>query len=326
MSERDFYTLNIDSGFHNLFFPLSQKEYLMLEESILKYGCTQPITTWDDIILDGYDRYRICTEHHIPFAITKRYFQKREDAIVWICRQQLKRNDLTYEARKYLIGSHYEAELVANAAAILHGPHGSIHRGAGSTFDVPYIIENSDDSQASISMHAIARQIGAEHHVAWNTVHKYRLYTKALEEIREKVPSVVPLILTGQYKISHKNAIRLASLNPEQIEKVINRLDQQESFVRYKKSRLEIQGFLSEIGYTPRESKVSVKDMPPFDPDAEITALTLTIPSWIGSIERIHKSIDLRTITRQANNRLTNVLHELQKNISQLLDILKEVD
>lgn len=84
-----------------------------------------------------------------------------------------------------------------------------------------------------------------------------------------------------------------------EIESVIERLEQQQqSFVRYKKSRLEIQGFINEIGYDPREPKITVKDMPPFDPDAEIIALSLTIPSWIGSVERIKKGKDLNAITQ----------------------------
>ncbi len=119
----------------------------------------------------------------------------------------------------------------------------------------------------------------------------------------------------------------MSSLNPKQIESVIERLEQQQqSFVRYKKSRLEIQGFINEIGYDPREPKITVKDMPPFDPDAEIIALSLTIPSWIGSVERIKKGKDLNAITQRARNQLSSVLYELQRSLSELLDTLKEVD
>lgn len=326
MVKKDYYTLKIDPYFRNLVFPLRKQEYLTLEKSIIDSGCTEPIVTWGDVILDGHNRYRICRDHHIPFAITNKEFQKREQAVVWICRQQLKRKNLTYETRKYLIGSQYEAEISANAAAIIQEHGGSSHRSAENSFDMPYIDE-TNSSHISTSMHAIARQIGSEHHIAWNTVRKYRLYMKALEEIRSKTPSVVPLILSGQYKISHKNIIRLSSLNPKQIEDVIGRLNQQQqSFVRYKNSRMEIQGFMNQIGNNPLEPRTTVKDMPPFDPDAEIIALTLTIPSWIGSVERIKKGKDLCAITQRARNQLSSALYDLQKSLSGLIDTLKEVD
>ena len=72
MVKKDYYTLKIDPYFRNLVFPLRKQEYLKLEKSIIDAGCTEPIVTWGDVILDGHNRYRICREHHIPFSITNK--------------------------------------------------------------------------------------------------------------------------------------------------------------------------------------------------------------------------------------------------------------
>lgn len=63
----------------------------------------------------------------------------------------------------------------------------------------------------------------------------------------------------------------------------------------------------------------SVKDMPTFDPDAEVTGLTLTIPSWSGSIDRIIGGTDLSNVSAEAKARLTSALLGLKGKISEML-------
>ena len=54
------YQLIIDPEFESLVPPLSQEEYSQLEANILRDGCRDPITIWDNVILDGHNRYKIC--------------------------------------------------------------------------------------------------------------------------------------------------------------------------------------------------------------------------------------------------------------------------
>ena len=60
--------------------------------------------------------------------------------------------------------------------------------------------------------------------------------------------------------------------------------------------------------------------MPAFDPVAEVTALTLTIPSWISSVDRIKASTDLRAVSRSARSDLKAVLTALRIKAQELLD------
>ena len=68
----------------------------------------------------------------------------------------------------------------------------------------------------------------------------------------------------------------------------------------------------------------SVKDMPEYDPDAEITGLTLTIPSWCSSIERAMRNADFTKLSPLAKEKLLLALFELEDKIENLIDTIKE--
>ncbi len=69
----------------------------------------------------------------------------------------------------------------------------------------------------------------------------------------------------------------------------------------------------------------SIKDMPAFDPDAEINSLALTIPSWISSINRTRSVAKFSLLTLEGKNQLEQELHRLQQAAQIMLLALKEV-
>lgn len=70
--------------------------------------------------------------------------------------------------------------------------------------------------------------------------------------------------------------------------------------------------------------RTAIKEMPPYDPDAEISSLTLTIPSWISSIERTRASADLTLISPAARQRIKQQLTHLCNTSVTLLNAVKE--
>lgn len=52
-----------DPEFERFVPPLTPKERELLEESILSEGCRDAIIVWNNIILDGYNRYDKCRKH-----------------------------------------------------------------------------------------------------------------------------------------------------------------------------------------------------------------------------------------------------------------------
>ena len=52
----------LDDEFRSLLPPLDERAYRDLENAILKYGVRVPLVLWNDILIDGYNRYKICLE------------------------------------------------------------------------------------------------------------------------------------------------------------------------------------------------------------------------------------------------------------------------
>lgn len=86
--------LKIDPEFKNLIPPLTAEEYAGLEESILQEGCRDALIVWGDTLIDGHNRFEICTRHNIPFEITEMLFPSRVDVIAWIIKNQFGRRNL----------------------------------------------------------------------------------------------------------------------------------------------------------------------------------------------------------------------------------------
>lgn len=88
-------TLIIDEEFKNLIPPLSDVERKGLEDSILKEGCRDAIITWHGVIVDGHNRYSICTKHNIPFKTIEKDFKSRDEVLLWMIDTQISRRNLS---------------------------------------------------------------------------------------------------------------------------------------------------------------------------------------------------------------------------------------
>ena len=70
----------------------------------------------------------------------------------------------------------------------------------------------------------------------------------------------------------------------------------------------------------PAPRKTSVKDMPEDDPDASISSLALTIPSWRSTIERVHNTFNFQEASPKAKSRLTMELTRLKSTIDEMVN------
>lgn len=86
----------IDPELNDVLPELSETDYKALEQSLLTDGFKgAPIMVWGDIIVDGHNRYEICNKHNIPYEVKEIEFASKEEAIIWMVRQQLGRRSLT---------------------------------------------------------------------------------------------------------------------------------------------------------------------------------------------------------------------------------------
>jgi len=91
--------ITIDPEFAGLIPPLSKEERAGLEASIKREGCHTALVAWGDILLDGHNRYEICTRLHKPFEVLTKRFSGRREARIWILKNQLSRRNLTETVR-----------------------------------------------------------------------------------------------------------------------------------------------------------------------------------------------------------------------------------
>lgn len=94
--------------------PLSDGERDLLEKDILANGCRDPLCIWEGYIVDGHNRYEICTKHGIEFTTVELQLKDEEDAKRWIITNQLSRRNLGFIQAAYLRGCHYRTVRAVN--------------------------------------------------------------------------------------------------------------------------------------------------------------------------------------------------------------------
>ena len=191
--------LKIDPEFQSQIPPLTDDEFHQLEENILKEGkLISPLIVWNNTLVDGHNRYAILQKHpEIYFSTMPLRFENREEAIAWICRNQLGRRNLSPEQKRYLLGKQYEAE--KKAAKIFRGNQYTLAKKSGG-----------DHGDNHHSGKKTCDRIAEENGVSKDTVIRASKYMKGVEIAEELMPGLKQSILSGQTKVSKADMHRLA--------------------------------------------------------------------------------------------------------------------
>ncbi|MEY2838454.1 MAG: hypothetical protein RJB60_753, partial [Pseudomonadota bacterium] len=76
--------------------PLTPDEHDALERSILAEGCRDALVLWGDVLVDGHNRYGICSKHGLPFqTVQNTRFKSMEDVHLWMIDQHLGRRSIS---------------------------------------------------------------------------------------------------------------------------------------------------------------------------------------------------------------------------------------
>jgi len=104
--------LIIDPEFRDKIPPLTDAEFNQLEENIVADGeIREPIITWNDVIIDGHHRWKIHQKHpEIPYKTKPMEFADKWAAIVWMCRNQMGRRNMTDVQLSKLLQEEYDAQ------------------------------------------------------------------------------------------------------------------------------------------------------------------------------------------------------------------------
>jgi DNA modification methylase len=83
--------------------PLTSEEFKQLERNILEEGIRDPLVTWNGILVDGHNRYRIAQEYDIDFETVEKEFPDMNAVKEWMVNNQLGRRNLPEFVRGELL-------------------------------------------------------------------------------------------------------------------------------------------------------------------------------------------------------------------------------
>ena len=301
MEQKPLYSLSTDRAFSTLIHPLSKEERLQLEENILRDGCIDPIIVWNNVIIDGHNRYSICQKHQIPFEVRHMNFSCRHEAIAWICANQLGRRNISVETRRYLIGKQYEAEIIARRV---------VSKAGNNQYQTKYVEPGTekpeDRSQKDYKMRSTGQKIAKQNNISRRTADRCIAFSKAIDLLETNNPKLAKEIMSGERKIPLEKISEIA-----------------------KAEALHSQVPDSSPGRREPDSrknpipKPSIKDMPIYDPDGEATTLSLTVPSWKESINRVVSVIDMEKVSPGAKEQMHKVLCDLIASAQKLIAVIQ---
>ena len=240
----------------------------------------------------------------MKFNIQAFNFELREEAKDWICVNQLGRRNISYETRKYLIGKRYEMEKI-----LLNNPGGK------NQYSKIYK-ENEEIKEERDRIHrpVTAIKLGKEYNVSTRTVLTYANYSKAIDKLNTEEPDLIQKILNGEIKVPQNQVIRISKLSP----KIKNKIQ------KYLKKETNSTDYLIKPKTVANEKKYKIKEMPEYDPNAELVSLSFTIPSWIESLDRVLSLSKYKTATKDVKNKVKKELHNLEFSIGTMLLALEE--
>ena len=198
--------LKIDPEFQSQIPPLTNDEFKQLEENILKEGkLISPLIVWNNTLVDGHNRYAILQKHpEIYFSTMPLRFENREEAVAWICKNQLGRRNLTPEQKKFLVGKQYSIE----------------HRKPGGNGNNQYTATTQETVQEELCQNdtipptsaeaSIRKQIAERNNVSESYVARSEKFMRGVEIMEQMMPGTKEKILSGQFKVRDTDMHRLA--------------------------------------------------------------------------------------------------------------------
>lgn len=191
--------IRVDPEFESKIPPLSDDEFRQLEENILEAGeVYDPIVTWNGVIVDGHNRWRVIQQHpEIKYSVREMDFADKWQAFDWMYRNQLGRRNLPDAQRAYMWGKMQEARKNSKGG----------NRGNQYT----KVAKCHGDTLANT-----AEQIAQEVGVSPSTIVRAERFAKGVDAIREESPEAADKILRGDINPSRQEVAAVARMEGPQ--------------------------------------------------------------------------------------------------------------
>ena len=162
-------------------------------------------------IVDGHTRYQILRKYpFIPFEVIEKEFSSRYEALVWICKNQLGRRNLTPEQKKFLIGKQAEAEKQIKS---FHGNQYTLASESG-------LVQNEPDR----TKHGSRLKVAAEHGTSESYVYRAEQFARGVEVAEEAVSGAQEEILNGNIRATDREISSIAKVPKEKRPEVVAEL------------------------------------------------------------------------------------------------------
>jgi len=204
---KDMREIILDDEFRFLLPPLDEQTFRDLEAAILEHGLLVPLVLWEGILIDGYNRYRICTEHNIPFSTVDMEFDSREDVIIWIIENQISRRNLTPMQLSFFRGVHYNTDKKS--------------RGDSSRFT-----QNDPKAQNEpLEQRSTAGRLAEHYSVSRNTIKRNSKLAAGLTAIGKINSDVQRQILSGEVRVSKNSLEALANASEREVRTFVREIE-----------------------------------------------------------------------------------------------------
>lgn len=216
----------------NLIPALSVEEFEQLQSNILEHGCQTPIQIWQTskkniglaftdanemiyVLIDGHNRFEICTKHKLPYEIYVLSFISLKEAKDYMINLQLGRRNLSPSQISYFRGLRYNNEKQGKTDNLPKGQNDPLVNLDEKT---TIITDNLPKGHFDPLANSTADRLATEYKVSPKTIKRDAEFAKGLDKLSIDLRND---ILTGTTRID-KNIIQKLGKLPELIEPIEN--------------------------------------------------------------------------------------------------------
>jgi site-specific DNA-methyltransferase (adenine-specific) len=200
--------IHIDEEFRSLIPPLTPEERAQLEANLIADGCREPLIVWQGCLVDGHNRFEICTRLGIAYETLEMEFADREAAMDWMDANQLGRRNLSPENFKLAVGRRYNR--TKKAARFEEG-----NKAAEKTVD-----------QNDTPFTSTAAKLATEYGISEATVKRAGKFAEEVEEAKKTAAPELKKAIEER-KVSKADAVKIATLPQAEQKKVVELSDKE---------------------------------------------------------------------------------------------------
>jgi hypothetical protein len=149
--------ITINEELRSFIDPLTANESAALERSLLAEGCRDALVLWGEVLIDGHNRYEICTRHGIEFrTVQNTTFSSIDDVMLWMIDNHLARRSVS-DFQRGVMALRKKDIVTARAAQRAGEPEPAAPAAAASAEPPPWNTREDVAKAARVSSNTISQ-------------------------------------------------------------------------------------------------------------------------------------------------------------------------